>query len=251
MKRGKGSCVMCNQNIVRVSVMLLLTSLLVGCGTCPDLSYGGRLNSEDLVFVQKRMSEKGLNEAKPPWFPRCLARRLVMVPLVCHNDRAILFRGRPETVSRDASTRSTFGDLEPIRTYREGGAYNYYDLESYAFPLYVWLDYEDRWFVPTGEETGCVEYKGLIGGFLGSWGAFEFEGRNRVPAKLKGTGIFLGLGLPSIAPSRWYFTGTEGRYWSAPLWLFGHVSSDTSGTFWLLHGLIPIRYSNSEKPGNL
>jgi hypothetical protein len=183
-----------------------------------------------MAFLRERTAEKKIDikDVKP--VQGGLANRFVFVPLYLGARGIALFED-PEK-------------KEPV--------YSYGEISMAGFPLTLWLTATDRKISVAGEERRHVDYKGLLAGILGSWGEFHFESRKRTPTKIGGTGIYTGIGiLPgAFYPSRWFFTGTEGAYWNAPMYLFGHVSSDTSGTFHVLNGLIPIRYCNRVKPEN-
>ena len=208
----------------------LCIAFSTGCGTCPDLSYRGTLKPEDMAFIRERVAEKkiDLNDAKS--FKGDLASSFTFVPLY--------LGGRGIGISEDPETKER--------------VYTYGEIVMSGFPVTVWLAFTNRKISMTGEERQHVDSKGLLAGILGSWGEFHFESQKRIPEKIGGTGIQTGLGIlpAAIYPSRWFFTGTKGSYWNAPMYLFGHVSSDTSGTFHLLSGLIPIRYDNREKAGS-
>lgn len=213
----------------------LLAVAFSGCGTCPNLCYEGRLKTNDMAFIRERVVEKkvDLNDTTP----HPLAGRFIFAPLYLGARGIATCRG-PENVTQTGKTEST---------------YVYTDMDFIGFPLTVWADMVLNSYSENGDELSHSCFKGFFVGILGSGGGFRFESRKRVPATIGGSAIYTGMGvLPAaVYPSRWYFTGTKGSYWNAPMFLFGHVSSDTSSTFHLLGGLIPIRYSNREKPGNL
>jgi hypothetical protein len=181
------------------------------------------------------MEKKGLSEAQPCNWPRALAMHLVLVPGYLGTRGLVRFDGY-DSVTSEGKT---------------GGPYMTSYLAAYGFPMTVFMQMKQRMIASNGEEKGFGEINGILAGLLGSWGSFDYKSRQQVP-QTTGNACF----LPGISPltlgypSRWYFTGTKGTYWSAPLFLFGHVSSDTSDTFTLLSGEIPIRYSNREPPGN-
>jgi hypothetical protein len=211
----------------------LLMIVLSACGTCPNLRYAGPLNNNDLVFLGERAAKRKVDLNAEEVDKSGLANNLVFAPLYF-------------------STRSVFANKGPINatnTGRTGGPYFYADARAIGFPLTVWLDSVAKSYSVDGEELSRSSYRGFVAGILGSGGSFRFKSRERVPAKIISTNINTGIGI-LLFPSRWFFTGTEGHYWNAPLWLFGHISSDTSSAFHLL-GLIPIRYRNKEKSGNL
>jgi hypothetical protein len=217
--------------VVGLSVMVLSA-----CGTCPNLRYAGPMKNEDLAFLRERVAKKEVDLNAEEVVTRGLASNFVFVPL---------YLGARNVLTHKGSSNVT-------NTGRTGGPYRYTDLDAIGFPLTVWYDQVVKSYSEGGEELSHGSYKGLFAGLLGSGGSFRYKSRERVPAKMISTNIFTGLGIiPAFfSPSRWYFTGTNGYYWNAPLWLFGHISSDTSSAFHLL-GLIPIRYKNKEKSGKL
>jgi hypothetical protein len=219
----------------RLVVAGVAAVVLSGCGTCPNLCYKGPIKDEDMVFIRERVAEKNvdLHDEQAP--PSPLAMNMVFVPLYLSARGIAAYKG-PESVTHSINT---------------GGTYSYGDMDFIGFPLTLWLDMVAESYSESGEELSHACSKGLVAGLLGSWGDFRFESRKRVASSVGANNIITGGGIIQGAyPSRWYFTGTEGHYWNAPLFLFGHVSSNTSGTFHILGGLIPIRYYNSEKPGN-
>jgi hypothetical protein len=142
------------------------------------------------------------------------------------------------------------GPINVIQTGRTGGPYQYFDVNAPMYPLPPWMRMVSKAYSSEGEELSCVSWHSLIVGIIGGWGSFRYESRERVMSGMGNFPALLSLQPWYFAfPSRWFFTGTNGYYWSAPLWLFGHVSSDTSQTFMLLG--IPIRYWNTETPGNI
>lgn len=215
---------------VSAVISALCLSFTTGCGTCPDLSDRGPLKPKDLAFIRERVAEKkvDLNDAKT--CNHVLANRFIFVPLYLGG-------------------QGVYSVWDPEK---KESCYIYGDISMSGFPLTLWLTTTDRKLSLNGEERRHVDYTGLLAGILGSWGQFHYESQTLTPKKIGGTGIQTGMGFLPAAfyPSRWYFTGTEGTYWNAPMYLFGHVSSDTSGTFHLLNGFIPIRYYNVEKPGS-
>lgn len=214
--------------VVGLSVMVLSA-----CGTCPKLRYAGPIKNEDLAFLREQVAKKEVDLNAEEVVTRALAVNLVFVPL---------YLGARSVATDKGSSNVT-------NTGRTGGPYRYRDLDAIGFPLVVWYDTVKKTYSEGGEELSHSSFKGLFAGILGSGGSFRFKSRERVPAKISSTNINTGVGMLPY-PSRWFFTGTEGHYWNAPLMLFGHISSDTSSTFHLL-GLIPIRYRNKEKSGNL
>ena len=141
------------------------------------------------------------------------------------------------------------GPINVMGTGRTGGPYSYIDLNSPIFPLSPWMRMVSKSYSSEGQEVSAVRQHLLLAGIIGSWGSFQYEDRERVMTKISDFPAILSGQLWSfLFPSRAFFTGTQGYFWSGPLWLFGHVSSDTSQTLMLLG--IPIRYWNTEEPGN-
>ncbi len=222
---------------VKLFVIGLSLMILSACGTCPNLRYDGSLKNEHLLLLQERAAEKKIDLTAEEVRTKGLAAEGAFIPLI-------------HSYFRAAGTYE--GPVNVTKNDRTGGPYRYSDGSLPMFPLSLWMSGVNKTYSESGEELSRGSFKALVVGLLASWGGFRYESRERVPAKMSGTLIMTGLGalVAPFYPTRWYFTGTEGHYWNGPLWLFGHVSSETSSTFHLL-GFIPIRYRNSEKPGNI
>lgn len=215
-----------NMPFMILVVCLILTT---GCGTCPKMSYRGALKPEDMNFIRDRVAEKKIDVKEKKMLPDRLALHCIFVPLYLD-----------------------FRTLEVYNPSYNGGPYYYNEFNASGFPLTVWDSMTERSISEDGNEISYVDFNGVLAGVIGSWGEFQYKNRECVPPSFGKTRIFTGMGiLPGlIYPSRWFFTGKEGYYWNSPLFLFGYVSSDTSKTFHILNGLIPIRFSNTEKVEN-
>lgn len=196
--------------------------------------YGGAVTQQDMTFIRSRMKEKGLSETELNGWPKGLALNFKLFPGYL-GVRGLARADGFENVTMDGKTWSP---------------YNYSEIAAYGFPLTVWLDMKQRSISAEGRDVIRVENKGLIAGILASWGSYEYASRRNVAASVGNTGTLAVFSPFALSyPSRWFFTGTKGSYWNGPLFLFGHVSSDTSDAVTFLGGQIPIRYSNREKPG--
>jgi len=208
----------------------LLVIVLSACGTCPKLLYEGPMKDEDLAFLRTRAAENiDLNDDK-----QSLAFEGAWIPV------GGLFL-RIVTIDN--------GSINVMKTGHTGGPYQYCDINAPMYPLPPWMRMVFKAYSSEGKELSCVSGHYLLGGIIGEWGSFRYESRERVMSRMGDFPEILSF-QPwyFLFPSRWFFTGTNGGYWTAPLWLFGHVSSDTSQAFMLLG--IPIRYWNTEAPGD-
>lgn len=217
----------------------LLLIVLSACGTCPKLLYKGPMKDEDLAFLRARAAEKNIDlsaekfEGLTGW-DVALAVEGAWIPV------GGLFL-------RNVSVTNGLNNV--MQTGRTGGPYLYNDINAPMYPLPPWMRFVSKAYSLEGQELSCVSSHYLLAGIIGGWGSFRYESRERV---MFGMGSFALLSCQPwyfCFPSRWFFTGTKGSYWTAPLWLFGHLSSDTSKAFMLLG--IPIRYWNTEAPGNI
>ena len=99
-----------------LAACLCASLLLMGCGTCPDLSYRGRVKQEDVSYIRNCVAGKNIDLANVRWYERNLALHMVLVPCYFGVEKVVIFDGLENvTTGEKTGGRRLEGDRAPAR----------------------------------------------------------------------------------------------------------------------------------------